>query len=95
MHVILHPLDNAVLQYLAEVDLLCELTLDYTNYQGKRALRRVTPLMLFMGETEHHPAFQWLFKAFDHDKQEERDFSVASIHSIQHNRKLIKNAKLP
>ena len=57
--------------------------IDYTNYKGNRALRRVTPLELYMGQTEHHIEFQWLLKAYDQDKKVIRDFAVQLIHSLQ------------
>ena len=81
--VILHPLDNAILQRLGRYNTPETVTLDYTNYEGKRALRRVMILELFMGQTEHHPKFQWLVKAYDVDKKALRDFALASIHSLQ------------
>lgn len=81
--VILHPLDNPILQHLGRRNTPETVTLDYTNYEGKRALRRVMILKLFMGQTEHHPKFQWLVKAYDVDKDAVRDFSLSSIHSLQ------------
>ncbi|WP_019170724.1 WYL domain-containing protein [Pseudaminobacter salicylatoxidans] len=48
----------------------------YTNWRGETAERTITPLRVFFGSTEWHPEPQWLLRAFDHDKQAERDFAL-------------------
>lgn len=51
----------------------------YSNWKGERALRRVLPSLLWFGTTEYHPEQQWLLKAFDLDKQANRDFAMKDI----------------
>jgi hypothetical protein len=54
--------------------------IDYTNYRGERAVRKILPIRVFYGKTEYHPEEQWLLKALDWDRNVERDFSLNSIH---------------
>ncbi len=54
--------------------------IDYTNHKGRRAVRTITPLELTFGGTEFHPEPQWLLRAFDHEKNAERTFSMAGVH---------------
>jgi predicted DNA-binding transcriptional regulator YafY len=58
-----------------------EVEIDYTNYRGKRAVRRVKPLDLTFRSTEWHPEMQWVMRAFDVEKQEIRFFAMKDIHS--------------
>ena len=51
----------------------------YRNYKGEVRDRTVTPLGVRFGATEWHPEPQWLLRAFDHDKQAEREFAMAGI----------------
>lgn len=55
------------------------LTVSYINYRGEISLRTITPLKPWYGSTEWHPVPQWLLKAYDHDKLEERDFALADF----------------
>jgi len=57
--------------------------IDYTNWQGKRGLRRIRPVpgTLQFKSTEHHPTSQWLFDAVDLDKKALRTFALSDIHS--------------
>jgi hypothetical protein len=50
--------------------------LTYTNYKGETASRTITPRSIWFGSTEWHPEPQYLVRAFDHDKQAERDFAL-------------------
>lgn len=54
-----------------------EITMIYRNYRGEIAERTVTPLHIWWGTTDWHPEPGWLMTAFDHDKQADRDFSLA------------------
>jgi predicted DNA-binding transcriptional regulator YafY len=58
--------------------------LDYTNYRGERAQRRVEPVALYWGSTEWHPEPQLLLEAVDLDKDAVRTFSVRDIHGVEH-----------
>ena len=49
---------------------------NYTNWRGEDSIRWVTPLSLRWGSSEWHPDPQWLMRAFDHDKGEEREFAL-------------------
>jgi len=53
------------------------LVFEYTNWRGETSVRRVSPRRLWFGSTEWHPDRQWLLHAYDHDKQELRDFALA------------------
>lgn len=56
--------------------------IDYTNYEGKRSRRIVTPTgrMEFVENKWHKPA-QWIVEAFDHAKGAIRGFALKDIHS--------------
>lgn len=56
-----------------------ELKFKYKNWEGKTAIRRVKPIEIWYGKTEWHKEEQWLLKAMDLDKGEERDFAVRDI----------------
>lgn len=55
--------------------------IDYTNYRGERALRRIWPRGISFGTTEYHPEPQWLLLAFDLEKQADRHFAMKDIHA--------------
>lgn len=55
------------------------LSFEYTNWEGKTAVRKVIPVKLWYGKTEYHPKEQWLLKAIDVEKNAERDFAVKDI----------------
>lgn len=48
----------------------------YTNWRGETSIRTITPLKIRYGTSEWHKEKQWLIIAFDHDKQEEREFAM-------------------
>jgi predicted DNA-binding transcriptional regulator YafY len=55
------------------------LTLDYTNWRGERAPRRVVPMYVWHGETDWHPGKQWFMHALDVERETERDFALSGI----------------
>ena len=55
--------------------------IDYTNWQGVRAWRRVMPKGIVWDITEWHPVHQWCLEARDLDKNEDRLFSMKDIHA--------------
>lgn len=55
--------------------------IDYTNYKGRRYVRRILPLQLLFQSTPHHPEPQWLVKAYDYEKRAKRSFALKDIHS--------------
>ncbi len=59
-----------------------KLTIKYKNYKGEIADRNIIPKELWFGATQWHPKEQWLLKAQDLDKNEERDFALVDIISI-------------
>lgn len=59
-----------------------DLLIDYTNWRGERSTRRIRPTHVWFGSTEWHPEPCWLLAALDVGKRAERDFAMASIHSI-------------
>ena len=56
-----------------------QLKFDYINWEGKQAVRTVKPIKIWFGKTKWHPKEQWLLKALDLEKNEERDFSLKDI----------------
>jgi predicted DNA-binding transcriptional regulator YafY len=58
-------------------------TFTYRNFKGRTAVRRVRPIRLWFGSTCYYPVPQWLLKAFDLDKQAQRDFAFAGIRDWQ------------
>jgi hypothetical protein len=57
-----------------------EVTIDYTNYRGERALRRVILGSVKFTSNEWYPEKQWLITAFDIDRNLWRDFAMRNIH---------------
>lgn len=51
----------------------------YRNYKGKESVRRAVPGPIYWGKTEWHPEEQWLFRAWDLDKGEARDFALKDV----------------
>jgi hypothetical protein len=57
-------------------------TIDYTNWRGERAVRRIIPEGICFVANEWHPTEQWIMTAIDVDKGGEvRTFAIAQIHS--------------
>ncbi len=50
--------------------------MEYTNWRGEVATRRIIPLETFFGATKWHPEYQWLMTALDVDKGAFRDFAL-------------------
>lgn len=55
--------------------------IDYTNWRGERALRKILPFGLVFGSNQFHPEPQWLVQALDLKKGENRSFALKDIHS--------------
>lgn len=53
----------------------------YTNWRGETAKRRIIPISIWYGNTQWHKEKQWLLKATDSDKNEQRDFALKDIKS--------------
>lgn len=51
----------------------------YTNHRGEFAVRVITPVSVWYGETVWHPEPQWFLKALDVEKQAERDFAFSGF----------------
>lgn len=56
--------------------------IDYTNYKGERAIRKITPIKVEFMENEWHKPAQWLLVATDEEKNQERTFAFKNIHSF-------------
>lgn len=56
-------------------------TIEYTNWKGARAKRKIDPINMYFGKTEHHQDPQWLLRAYDLDKKDYRNFAMKDIHS--------------
>lgn len=55
--------------------------IDYTNWRGERAWRRIIPNRISFATTPHHKEAQWVLVALDVDKAEDRAFAVLNIHA--------------
>ena len=55
----------------------------YTNWKGVTATRTIQPIEIWFGATDYHPDEQWLLKALDIDKGEQRDFAMQDIQAWQ------------
>lgn len=51
----------------------------YTNWRNETAERRIRPIEIFFGSTDWHTEPQWLLRAFDLERQAERDFAMTAI----------------
>jgi predicted DNA-binding transcriptional regulator YafY len=65
----------------SNIDLMWVVTINYTNYKGQTANRKIVPHSIHFGKTEFHPQPQWLLTATDIDKNELRVFALKDIHS--------------
>lgn len=54
-------------------------TVEYVNYRGERAERRIVPVRIWFGSTTWHPEPQWLLEAYDIDKDTYRSFAMRHI----------------
>ena len=54
-------------------------TIVYTNYKGKTAVRKVIPQSISYGHNEWHTEDQWLMVAHDVEKQAERTFALKDV----------------
>jgi len=57
------------------------IVIDYTNYRGERARRRILPNRLWFGAAEWHPEPQWILDAWDIEKGAIRSFAMRDVHS--------------
>lgn len=53
----------------------------YTNWRGEHGERRVVPHRIWYGSTEWHPEPQWMLDAHDLDRDADRSFAMADIHT--------------
>lgn len=51
----------------------------YTNWKGETAERIIKPIELWFGATEYHQEEQWLLRALDIKKNDERHFAMKDI----------------
>lgn len=54
-------------------------TIVYRNWKGVTAERRILPIEVWYGSTEYHADSQWLLRALDTVKGEERNFAMQDI----------------
>jgi predicted DNA-binding transcriptional regulator YafY len=55
--------------------------IDYTNYRGERAKRRIKPVAIEFGTSQWHSGEQWLLIAIDVERDVTRSFAMKDIHS--------------
>lgn len=55
---------------------------DYVNWRGERSHRRVEVDGFYFGSTEYHKEDQWLLKAYDIDRQEDRIFAMKDMSNV-------------
>lgn len=58
-----------------------EIEIDYTNYRGERALRKIIPWRFEFKTSEHHLDRQWMIIGWDIGKQAWRSFPLKDIHN--------------
>lgn len=64
-----------------------DIVIDYTNYRGERAKRKVRPFNdgqagpFYFGSSQYHPDKQWMMVAVDLEKDQVRHFAMKDIHS--------------
>ena len=79
------PLDDEEKVRLANMLIVVKgdmpLTCEYKNWRGEVSVRRLRPISFWYGSTEWHPAPGLMLKAFDLDKNEDRDFCVADFNT--------------
>lgn len=56
-------------------------TIVYTNYKGITSSRSIIPIEIIFGHNNWHKDDQWLMRAFDIQKNEERTFAIKDIKS--------------
>lgn len=54
--------------------------IDYTNWDGKRAMRAVDPLHIWFGVSEHFQEHQWFLIGMDVEEKRMRKFAMSNIH---------------
>jgi predicted DNA-binding transcriptional regulator YafY len=62
-------------------NLKIDVEIDYTNYQGQRATRRIKPMNMKFGANQWYPEPQYLMLAYDYEKEALREFAMKSINS--------------
>ena len=55
------------------------LKFEYKNWLGKVSIRTVVPYEIWFGNTEFHKKEQYLLRAYDVDKNAERNFALKDI----------------
>lgn len=55
--------------------------IDYTNHRGERSKRNIIPAEVVFAYNDWHPEPQWLLRAYDIKKGEDRHFAMNNIHS--------------
>ena len=58
------------------------LMIDYTNYRGERAWRRIRPIYVHFTSRLPNVGAQWLLHALDLEREVERDFALKDIHRM-------------
>ncbi len=51
----------------------------YINHRGETSVRNIVPIEIVFKSTEYHPEVQWLLRAFDIDRNDERHFAFMNI----------------
>src|SRR5262245_42314613 len=64
---------------------------DYINHEEKQSQRHITIYSIRFGTSEWYPEPQWLILAWDHDKEDWREFAVNKMFYI---RPWVKNASV-
>lgn len=62
-------------------NLKIDVEIEYTNCQGKRAIRRIKPINMKFGANQWHQEPQYLLLAYDYERDALREFAMKSIHS--------------
>lgn len=55
--------------------------IDYTNYRGETATRKISPVSLCFGESKYHSGRRLILNALDINKMQYREFLFDDIHA--------------
>ena len=58
-----------------------DVLIDYTNFRGERAIRRIKPLSIRFGANEWYTDPQYLLRVYDYGRADWREFATKDIHS--------------
>lgn len=55
----------------------------YTNYKGNTGVRKIIPINIRFGNSSWHQEPQYLLKAYDLERKEEREFALKDCNFLE------------